>query len=140
MKAKAESHGAQFWDTSALVSLLFKERHSDSAGKAMEAGGLYMAWEWIQLEAYSALSRRGASPSEFKSLASLLSLFQFLSVDAGDYPDIQAILQKHRLRTADAGHLHCLKKARKVRPDLTFICFDEELVRAAGAEKIKLYS
>lgn len=133
------THSAQFWDTSALVSLLFKERHTASASRAMEAGGLYLAWEWIQVEAYSALSRRGATPADFRFLASLLTLFQFLSLDGGDYPDIQAILHKHKLRSADAGHLFCLRKAKKFKPDLLFVCFDEELARAAGTEKFILH-
>jgi predicted nucleic acid-binding protein len=131
--------GTQFWDTSALISLLIEERHSAIARKAMESGGLYLAWEWVRLEAYSALTRRGATIAEFKALANLLTLFQFLSLDAGDYPDIQTILQKHRLRTADAGHLFCLKKAKKFKPDVVFICFDDELAKAAGNEGMDVF-
>lgn len=136
----AETQPAQFWDTSALVSLLLQESASKTAHKAMGEGGLFLAWEWIQMEAYSALTRRGASPAEFKELASVLGLFQFLSLDVRDYPEIQAVLKKHKLRTADGGHLFCLKKAKRFRPDVRFVCFDEELLEAAGAEKIKVFS
>lgn len=135
----AEPRGAQFWDTSALIPLLIEEKHSAKARTAMESGGLYLAWEWVRLETYSALIRRGATAPTFKSLSELLGLFQFMRVDAGDFPDLQGIFQKHRLRTADAGHLFCLKKARKFRPDVVFICFDEGLTNAAGKESIDVF-
>lgn len=136
----AEPESAQFWDTSALISVLLPEPATKVAQKAMGAGSLYMAWEWIQLEAYSALTRRRAAASEFKSLAEILESFQYLTLDSRDYLEIQALLKKHRLRTADAGHLFCLKKAKKFRPDVRFVCFDGELIRAAEIEKIKVFS
>lgn len=131
---------AQFWDSSALVSLVIKEKNSPAAKKALDSGTLMFAWDWIRLETHAALTRRGAAAPEFRSLTDLLALFQTLSIRTADFPDIQTLLSKHRLRTADGGHLYCLLKAKKLTANLTFVCFDDELVQAAVREGVKVFA
>lgn len=128
----------QFWDTSALISLVLQEIHSPTAIKARDAGKRWMAWKWIEIEVYAALTRRKAKPLDFKSVQSLLEQFEFVSLGAGDFPFIKKLCDRHRLRSADAGHLFCLLRAKKLIPEISFVCFDDELSAAAAAEDIKV--
>jgi hypothetical protein len=121
------------------VALVFEEPHSFAAMKAREAAKRYVAWDWIQIEAHAALTRRSAKPDQIRSLQTLLDNFQYIAADSEDYPSIVKILEKHRLRAADAGHLFCLKQAKKLVPEVAFVCFDEELVRAAEREGVKVF-
>lgn len=131
--------GVQFWDTSALVALVFQEPQTSTALKAGQAAKRYLAWEWIQVEAHAALYRRGARPEQLKSLRILLDNFQYIATDSEDYPALVKIMEKHRFRAADAGHLFCLRQAQKLIPDVTFVCFDEELVHAAEREGVAVF-
>jgi predicted nucleic acid-binding protein len=129
----------QFWDTSAVIALISKDAFASAAVQAMNSAEEYWAWEWLQIEAESALRRRRSGSSEFKDLNTLLNQFQFLSLDSNDFPEIRAILDSHRLRSADAGHLFCLRKAHRLFPRIQFVCFDQELNQAARKEGIAVF-
>lgn len=131
--------GIQYWDTSALIGILFQESHTPAALKARNEGKRWLGWSWMQIEAHAAVARRGGRASDFKSLRLLLDQFEFLSFGSIEYPDLKKLLDRHRLRSADAGHLFCLLKAKKLVPGLSFVCFDAELNRAAAAEGAKLF-
>ncbi len=129
----------QYWDTSALIGIVFQESHTPAALKARDEGKRWLGWDWMQIEAHAAVARRGGKSADFKSLRLLLDQFEFLSFGRGEYPDLMKILGKHRLRSAGAGHLFCLLKAKKLVRDLAFVCFDAELNRAAEAEGVRLF-
>ena len=129
----------QFWDTSALVALIFREPHTAKALEAKEQAQRYLAWNWLQIEAHAALARRGATQEHLRYLRTLLNPFQYIAVDADDHPAIIKLLEKHRLRAADAGHLFCLKQAKKLLSDIQFVCLDDELTHAAEAERIRVF-
>jgi hypothetical protein len=129
----------QYWDTSALISIVFQERHTSAALQARDEGRRWLAWTWIQIEAHSALARRGGRPADFKSLHAILEQFEFISFGTEEYPALRKLLDRHRLRSADAGHLFCLIKAKKLVPELQFVCFDDELTKAAKTEGIKVF-
>ena len=97
----------------------------------------------MEIEAKAALFRRGAKSEELKTLNEVLKTFDFIDIDPapeiGHYDSIQKLLEKYRLRAADAGHLFCLKQAKKLRHDVTFVCFDEELIQAARKEGIPVF-
>jgi predicted nucleic acid-binding protein len=119
--------------------LVLDEVHSAKSLKAMEAGKRFLAWDWIQVEAHAALFRRKAAPEEHKSMQTILGQFELLSFDSQEYPAIQKILRKHKLRAADAGHLHCLLNAKRLAPEVSFVCFDHELTKAAELEGMQLF-
>jgi predicted nucleic acid-binding protein len=129
----------QFWDTSALISILFREKQSAAALKARDEGRRWVAWDWIRIEAHSALVRRGGKAQDLRHLQEILDQFEFLSIDPEEYPALKKILDRHKLRSADAGHLYCLLKAGKLLSGLSFVCFDEELVKAARTEGIPVF-
>lgn len=131
--------GAQFWDTSALVSLLFQERHTAAALKARDNGKRWIAWDWLQVEVQAAVHRRHGDQEQLRSMKLILDQFQFYSVFPDDHQIICRLLEKHRLRAADAGHLFCLKQAKKMNPDIQFVCFDIALTKAAEVEGIAVF-
>lgn len=128
----------QFWDTSALVALVFVEPHTPAASQAWAAAELRFAWDWLRVEAAAAVRRRDAAAPNTKALRSLLAGFQHVALDAGDYSAIERLIDKHGLRAADAGHLLALLQARRLRSELSFVCFDRELARAARAEGVRV--
>jgi predicted nucleic acid-binding protein len=93
----------------------------------------------MRIEAESALLRRQAAPRQFERLARLLREFEYVSLDEEDFPDLLAVLRAHRLRSADAAHLLCLQRARKIMSGIQFICIDDELCRAAKKESIPVF-
>ena len=95
---------------------------------------------FIKSAALAVLTRRKCEPAEFKSLRTLLEQFEFIDLEPNDYPALGKVIQKHKLRSADAGHLFCLKQAKKLRSSICFACFDEELTKAAEAEGIHVFS
>ena len=135
---KAGAH--QFWDTSSLVALVFEEIHSPLSRKARDFGGRRLAWSWMQIEAYSALARRGGQVQAYDLLRFLLGQFEFISIGLEDHPSLERIMDKHRLKAADTGHLFCLMKSKVVAPDVSFVCCDNELSRAAHAEGVRIFS
>jgi predicted nucleic acid-binding protein len=136
---RSRSTEFQFWDTSALVPIILEEGHTPFSLRAKEQGKRFLAWEWLQIEAYTALARRKCGTAEFKSLYSLLGQFEFLSLDSAEYPALMKTIRKYGLRSADAGHFYCLKQAKKLHPLLCFVCCDEELVKAARTENIHVF-
>ncbi len=130
----------QFWDTSAVVALLVQERHTSLSLKAIDEGRRFWAWNWMQMESLSALVRRGISPENIKRLKALWPRFEYISLDVPDYRALEKVLHKHRLRSADAGHFYCLKQVKRLHPKITFVCFDDELNKAAQADGIRIFS
>jgi hypothetical protein len=123
------------------MPLILEEVHTPIALKAHATGERYLAWGWIRIEIHSALGRQEGTPKDFAYLQTLLNNFEFLhlSPNSNDHPSLLKLLKEHRLRSADAGHLFCLKQAKKIFPDLEFICFDKELIRAAEKEGIRIF-
>jgi hypothetical protein len=101
-----------------------------------------MAWDWMFVEAYAALCRRRATPDQFTRLSALEKEFELFSLqlDSVVRLAIFKLLQKYRLRSADAGHLYLLKLVKKIPGKLDFVCFDAELVNAAECEGIRVVS
>lgn len=59
---------------------------------------------------------------------------------AADWPAVIELNKRHALRAADAGHPYCLRRLTKLDPALTLVSFDDELVRAARREKLRVWS
>ena len=125
-----------FWDTSAILPLVFREPHSDSADEAWSASTHNYAWSWLRVEAESGLIRRKASSKQWKTLASVLESISWIDLGAQKFERICALNHKARLRAGDAGHLFCFQQASIVLPDLKLVCFDEEI--CAAATKLRL--
>lgn len=123
-----------FWDTSAVVPLVFREIHSPSAQSAFRQAESFFAWDWMQAETEAALARRQARERDWKSWAEIRALFQWVHLPTGEWPEIQKQNRSWRLRAVDAAHLYAYRRVAAILPDLRLITFDEEQ-RALAAKK-----
>jgi len=101
---------------------------------------LNYSWDWMRVEAETAMRRRNAPQPAFKSLQVLLQSFHWLSVTPADYEAVCSLNSRHRLRAADAGHLFCLHRAAKVFPEIQLVGFDHDLAAAARMENLNVWS
>jgi len=136
----SEPNRIQYWDSSAIVSLILGDRQATIALRAKERGTHFQAWDWSRIEVHGAFHRRQVSSEYFSALDAFLSSFQYFSLGAEDHPHLLKLLEKHRLRSADTGHLFCLLQTQKLFADIEFVCFDQELVTAAKKEGIRVFS
>jgi predicted nucleic acid-binding protein len=129
----------QFWDTSAFVSLFYEEPFTERAAAARGLAERRFAWDWLVLESWSAFVCRRSSERQRRARRSLLNRFAYLTLEPRHRTEMQRLIQRHRLRTADAGHLLCLKQARQLHRETVFVCCDTDLVAAARAERIRVW-
>ena len=129
-----------YWDTSAVIALIFTETHSRLAEVAKIASSQYYAWRWLHVEAHCAIERRRGVPVAHAKLSLWCSEVKWLDLPATEHPGLLTLNQRHRLRAAAAGHLHCFRRAAHVLPDLTLVCFDDEFNAAARAEKLCVFA
>jgi uncharacterized protein with PIN domain len=118
------------------VALVLQEPHTRAAAEALAQARLCFAWDFIRIEAAAALRRRGAKPGPLAAVRQLLDSFQTVAVGAPEFNAVEKLIEKHRLRAADAGHLFALLQVRRLRREVAFVCIDDELVRAARAEGV----
>ena len=121
------------------MSLFYQEPFTSSALSARAVAERYFAWDWLVLESWSAFVRRGSSERQRRARRRLLRYFTFQVLDERHATAIQRQISRHRLRTADAGHLLCLTLAHRLHRDIVFICCDAELVRAARERGIAVW-
>ncbi|MFA6032811.1 MAG: type II toxin-antitoxin system VapC family toxin [Myxococcota bacterium] len=117
-----------FWDTSAVLSLIVRELHSEESVAAWHSSSMNLAWRWMKVEACAALSRRGGTTRQWAALEKLLEEFQYLDMNAEAFSEVAESNRVWKLRAADAGHVWCLKKAAFILPDIRMVCFDEEMI------------
>lgn len=120
-----------FWDTSAIVPLIFQEPHTASALRARAATHQAFAWNWMRVEAEAALLRRKVRPAEWKNLEKLFSVFIWLDLDSGDLSSLCRFNKPLGLRAMDSGHLFVFSKAHSADEALSLVTFDQEMRGAA---------
>ena len=130
---------ATFWDTSGILPLLYREEHSPVAKQASAREGPHIGWEWLQVEARLAIARRGETTEVVNRLNGCLKTIYWQRVEWDKLDEVIQVGLRHRLRSADAGHLLALLQIRRLFPDIMFVCFDNELVAAAGREGIPIW-
>jgi predicted nucleic acid-binding protein len=128
-----------FWDTSAILALIFDEVHSKRAGQARSVATRSLAWNWLKAEAWSGLARRNAERIDMEKLNSLLNAIEYLNLEPPHVDELCLRNRAWRLRAADAGHLFCFQQASFVLPHLQFVCFDDEMVAVARQEGFRLW-
>ena len=129
----------KFWDTSAILALVFEERHSPAAKAASEAARRSYAWSWLRVEAQAALARRRATDRQWERLVELLDVIQYVEIPAAQFEALCRVNREWRLRASDAGHLYCFRQCSVVIPDLELVCFDTEIVEAAEKAGLRLW-
>jgi|Marorgknorr_s2lv_3_1036020.scaffolds.fasta_scaffold05948_2 predicted nucleic acid-binding protein len=128
--------GPLFWDTSAFVSLVFVEPKSDLAKRSLAEAETHHAWDWMAVEAKSALGRRSASAKHHDLLDARLALMHWHTLPS---ELLGQVIEKNRdwkLRAADAGHLFCFQQLYLADRKFRLISFDEEMRQAAKSNSL----
>ena len=128
-----------YWDTSALIKLVYLEPSSDAARRAQQVSVRVVSWDWARVEAEAAVARRGGRAAA-QSLRVLFQPFEWIRLNSEHYDAIIGLCVLHRLRSADAGHLFAALQARAVHPDLVLVCFDDALGKAAAEEGLQVFA
>jgi hypothetical protein len=69
-----------FWDTSAVVPLIFREIHTPRAQATYDQAESFFAWDWLQVEVEAALARRQAQTKNWQAWEQIRPLFQWIHI------------------------------------------------------------
>lgn len=132
-----------YWDSTALLSYLFKNRYSDRVTEQAQEKGVHLLTTLTIAEVYTVISRIRRDrllPDEI-----IESLFELL--EAGPWsrlnivPDSTAMKELARrwpLRGSGLWHLAAAKTLQREFPELMVITLDRELAEALKGERLKL--
>ncbi len=132
-----------YWDSTALLSYLFKDRHSDEVVKRARVRGVHLLTTLSIAEVYTVISRIHRE----RLLPEMLidSLFDLL--DTGPWsklnivPDASAMRElagRWPLRGSNLWHLATAKTLQREFPELMILTLDCDLARASRGERLKL--
>ncbi len=132
-----------YWDSSALLSYLFKDSYSDIATQKARQKGVHLVTTLTIAEVYTVISRikREELLPEFM-IDSLFDMLEYgpwsrLNI-VPDTISLREMARRWPLRGAGLWHLATVKTLQKEFPELMVLTFDRELARASKGEKIKL--
>lgn len=130
-----------YWDSSAILSALFKDRYSDQAQDWANKEAIHL----LSTLAYSETCAVIARLQRDHVLADVLTAAALEVLNEGPWhrlnvwPDWEIVLPlstKWPLRGADLWHLATAKSLQRQLPGLFLLTFDTKLVRAASGEGI----
>ena len=130
-----------YWDSSAILSALFSDTHSNTAKKWADETGLH----FISSLAYAEVTSVIARMKRERILVETLVNAAFEALDQGpwrriytwpEWEIVRALSAKWPLRGADLWHLAAAATLRKELPELKFLTFDQRLKKAAAAKAL----
>ncbi|MDO9530098.1 MAG: type II toxin-antitoxin system VapC family toxin [Syntrophales bacterium] len=128
-----------YWDTSAILSVLFKDRHSNTAQKWVHEEGVHFISTLAYAEACAVIARMQRE----SVVADILAQASFETLDKGPWrrlaawPEwiiVQSLSAKWPLRGTNLWHLATAKSIQKEIPELFLLTFDARLQKAAKGE------
>lgn len=134
-----ETGSVVYWDSSAILSALFKDGHSRKAKTVAERAGLHLltTLAYAEVNAVIARMKREHLLTEVFSQSALEVLdygpWRRVVISPG-WPLIQKLAMKHSLRGADLWHLAAAMSLLGDFPELTLLTFDHLLKVAASTE------
>lgn len=137
----------RFWDTSALLALVFDEPRRALALRILEADDRMAVWWGASVEYVSAVARReregdltpGDAAAAIERLAALARLWHEVQPSRHIKRTAQRLLRVHPLRAADSLQLAAaIAAAEGDPPSLDFVCFDARLGAAASREGFRI--
>ena len=126
-----------YWDTSAILSALLQDSHSDEARKWIEKSGLHLMSTLSFAETHAVLARIRRE----KLMADVLVSAARRSLQLGpwnrlnispQWSDIESLGYEWNLRGADLWHLAMARTVQKEIPELRLLTFDDRLKLAAS--------
>jgi uncharacterized protein len=133
----------RFWDSSAILALLLKEKRSSEALKVYREDDNQSVWCLTEVEIASALSRRvreGMDPHDERVARSQFGLLLGRWIEVSSLESVRAralrLLGTHGLSAADALQLAAALVFCDERTEsLPFVCLDDRLADAARKER-----
>jgi predicted nucleic acid-binding protein len=128
-----------YWDTSAVISVLFKDDHSAQAHLFAGREGLHLISCLGYAEACAVITRIQREGA----LADILVKAAFEVLETGPWrrlhlspawEDLRELSAKWPLRGADLWHLAAAKRAQTELPELVLLTFDDRLKSASEGE------
>ena len=130
-----------YWDSSAILSALFSDTHSNTAKKWADETGLH----FVSTLAYAEVSAVIARMERERILVETLVNSAFETLDQGpwrriytwpEWAIVRTLSAKWPLRGADLWHLAAAVTLRKEIHELKFLTFDQRLKQAAAGEAL----
>jgi len=128
-----------YWDTSAILSVLFHDEHSEEAKSLADQEGVHLISSLGYSEACAVMARIKREGY----LTDILFTSAFEVLETGPWrrihlspawKDLHDLCTKWPLRGADLWHLATAKRIQQELPELSVFSFDERLKRAAEGE------
>jgi predicted nucleic acid-binding protein len=128
-----------YWDTSAILSALFRDAHSAAATARARAAGTHLVSSLAWAESHAVIARiereRAAATPLVRAAREVLEIGPWRRVNvAPPWKLVAALAQAWPLRGADLWHLAAAKDLQADLPELTMFSFDERLNAAAHGE------
>ncbi len=134
-----EVTGAVYWDSSAILSALFRDEHSDEAGRWARRSEVHFLSTLAWAEVHAVIARI----EHERALAKVLVAAAREALEEGPWrrlnavPDwklVRDLSSKWSLRGADLWHLAVAKSLQGELPELALLSFDGRLIAAAKGE------
>ena len=136
-----EAQFAIYWDSSSILSALFKDPHSEKALEWTKKKGVHLISTLAYAEVCAVISRIQRE----RLLADILINAAFEALESGpwrhlniwpDWERLKDLSSKWPLRGADLWHLAAAKTLQTQLPELIIFTFDEKLKTAAEGEDL----
>lgn len=133
-----------YWDASAILSILFQDRHSIEAMQFASVEGIHFVSTLAYAETYAVINRIGRE----KLLADILIKAAGETFEKGPWRALRIVpatsvirhlSEKWPLRGADLWHLAAARTLHQQLPELQVLTFDRRLYNAAREEKLALF-
>jgi len=133
------SWAATYWDSSAIVSALFPDSHTDEAQAEVRKSNVHLmsSRAWVETLAILARTEReGAMPADrIEAAYEVLAGRVWRRVDVlPRWEGIRGLARTWALKGADLWHLAAAKGLREEVPGLRLLSFDRRLQAAARGE------
>lgn len=132
-----------YWDSTALLSYLFKDRYSDLALEKARQKGVHLLTTLSIAEVFTVISKIQREQLMPELMAdSLFDMLEFgpwsrLNI-VPDTMSLRELAGRWPLRGSGLWHLATAKTLQKEFPELMILTFDRNLARASKGEKLKL--
>ncbi|MGH8363127.1 MAG: type II toxin-antitoxin system VapC family toxin [Gammaproteobacteria bacterium] len=132
-----------YWDASAVLSVLFRDAHSDAAMDFARRKGRHLvsSLAWAEVHAVIARMEREKILADVQASAAREALtlgpWRFLHVQPSS-EFIAELAMRWPLRGADLWHLALAKTLQAELPELCLLSFDKRLNTAAEGEQLVL--
>jgi len=120
---------ALFWDSSAILPLVFDEAHSPEAWSAWRSGEDHVAWNWMEVETHAALVRRNANEDQFVAWKACLDKIFLLGMAVANHRSVMKKNKEWELPSADAGHVYLFQAFHRNHRNTKMVTFDREMER-----------